>query len=194
MDECNKLKTSFRSIEYPAVVADDNEMAQINKLITKTKALISKDFGEDSPYYKQVDAQCSKPYRKEFHLVMAVLTALYENLREDYESLKEPYTSSLKFEKIIEELNLSDKIYEEIIAEINGTYTDHYFTSMYILIRKLLENLLYDCLKVYYGTQDIDKYYNTTKNQHQGFGTLIDNFNQMIKDTKFKTMIGDFEQ
>jgi len=54
--------------------------------------------------------------------------------------------------------------------------------------------LLYDCLKAYYGGQDVEKYFNTSKSQHQGFGTLIDNFNQMINDTNFKTMVGDIEQ
>ena len=41
---------------------------------------------------------------------------------------------------------------------------------------------------------DVDKYFNTTKGQHQGFGTLIDNFNIMIKETRFKTDVGDVEQ
>jgi len=103
------------------------------------------------------------------------------------------YSEELKFVEIIEEKNISDKIYEEVISEINGTYNDQYFASMYIMVRKLLENLIYDCLKKYYST-DVDKYYNTAKDQHQGFGILIDNFNMMIKETKFKTDVGDVEQ
>jgi len=103
------------------------------------------------------------------------------------------FSYNSKFMKIIEENNLSDKIYEEIVAEINGTYNDHYFTSMYIMVRKLLENLLYDCLKKYYGT-DVNKYFNTAKNQHQGYGTLINNFNKMIEETRFKRDIGNIEK
>ena len=94
---------------------------------------------------------------------------------------------------IIEE-NITDAIYEEVVAEINGTYNDHYFASMYIMVRKLLENLLYDCLKAFYETQDVEKYYNTGKNRHQGYGVLIDNFNQMINDQNFKTMVRDVDQ
>lgn len=193
LEEGNKLKSSFGRMEYPAVVKDDNEMAQINKFMTKSKALISKSFGQESEYYKQLEASSSKPYRKEFHLVLGVLTGLYENLESGYESLRELYATSLKFDKIIE-MELSDNTYEEVIAEINGTYIDYYFASMYIMIRKLLENLLYDCLKAFYGTQDVEKYYNTGKNRHQGYGVLIDNFNQIIKEQIFKTNIGDFEQ
>ena len=169
-------------------------MAQINKFMTKSKVLISKHFGQESEYYKQVEASSSNPYRKECHLVLGVVTGLYENLESGYESLKESYTLSLKYDKIIEEMNLQDAIYEEVIAEINGTYINHYFVSMYIMVRKLLENLLYDCLKAFYGTQDIEKYYNPGKNRHQGYGVLIDSFNQMINDTQFKTIVGDADQ
>lgn len=194
LEEGNKLKSSFDLIEYPAVVKDDNEMAQINKFMTKSKVLISKHFGQESEYYKQVEASSSNPYRKECHLVLGVVTGLYENLESGYESLKESYTLSLKYDKIIEEMNLQDATYEEVIAEINGTYINYYFASMYIMVRKLLENLLYDCLKAFYGTQDIEKYYNPGKNRHQGYGVLIDSFNQMINDTQFKTIVGDVDQ
>ncbi|KKN40748.1 hypothetical protein LCGC14_0730180 [marine sediment metagenome] len=103
------------------------------------------------------------------------------------------HSEEFEFIEIIDEKNISDKSYEEVVAEINGTYNDEYFTSMYIMVRKLLENLLYDCLKKYYNA-DVDKYYNTPKGQHQGFGTLIGNFNDMIRETRFKTDVGDIEQ
>ncbi|KKL25511.1 hypothetical protein LCGC14_2404570 [marine sediment metagenome] len=122
---------------------------------------------------------------------MEDLNVLNDDLKNDYEILIQSFVTSLEFEKIIE-MNLSDEIYQEVIKEINGTYIDHYFASMYIMVRKLLENLLYDCLKKYYDT-DVDKYFNAGKGQHQGFGTLIDNFNITIKETRFKTDIGDFE-
>lgn len=154
-------------------------------------------FGEDSVYYKQIEVHSQggrqgKCGRNELHVIMEDLKVLYDNLKKDYESLEQFFTTSLKFEKIIE-VDLSDNTYEEVIAEINGTYIDHYFASMYIMMRKLLENLLYDCLKVNYGTQDFEKYYNMSKNRHHGYSVLIDNFNQMINDQNFKTNVGDFE-
>ena len=103
------------------------------------------------------------------------------------------HLEEFEFIEIIDEKNITDKSYEEVVAEINGTYNDEYFTSMYIMVRKLLENLLYDCLKKYYST-DVDKYYNTTRGQHQGYGRLIENFSDMIKETRFKTEVGDIEQ
>ena len=63
-----------------------------------------------------------------------------------------------------------------------------------LLRAQKFDNLIYDCLKTFYGTNNVEKYFNTSKNRHQGYGTLIDNFNHMIKEPRFKTNIGDFEQ
>ncbi|MHA1748741.1 MAG: hypothetical protein ACTSYF_08910, partial [Promethearchaeota archaeon] len=67
---------------------------------------------------------------------MEDLRVLYDDFKNDYETLIYSFTTSLKFENIIEE-NITDATYEEVIAEINGTYCDHYFASMYIMVRKL---------------------------------------------------------
>ncbi|MHA1284478.1 MAG: hypothetical protein ACTSQP_18420 [Promethearchaeota archaeon] len=199
LGDYNKLKETFKPMGYIGMLGkDQDEIAKINGLITRAKALVLKYFSEKSIYFKQMELH-SQPVRNgkcgrsELHTVMEDLKILYDNLKKDYESLEQSFTTSLKFKKIIE-MNLSDSTYEEVIAEINGTYIDHYFTSMYIMIRKLLENLLYDCLKAYYGTQDVEKYYNIRKDRHHGYGVLIDNFNQMIKETNFKTNVGDLEQ
>ena len=58
---------------------------------------------------------------------------------------------------------------------------NHYFFSK----RRRLENLLYDCLKKYYGTQDIEMFFNKDKKQHHGFGTLRKNFSKLINDPDF---------
>ena len=65
---------------------------------------------------------------------------------------------------------------------------------MYILIRKLLENLIYDCLKKYYGTSNLDKFFNTSKGKHHGFSTLKLNFNALIQETNFIAMVGNVDQ
>ncbi|MHA1334119.1 MAG: hypothetical protein ACTSPW_00040 [Promethearchaeota archaeon] len=38
--------------------------------------------------------------------------------------------------------------------------------------------------------QDIEKYFNIRKNLHQGYGVLIDNFNNIIHNRNFKIMVG----
>ncbi len=175
------------------VFPDSKEIAKINKMILKAKSLIAKHF-IGTPYHEQVEIYSTSVNKHGIDMVMSVLSTLYENLKEDYESLKKKQSISLKYDKIIEDINITDKIYEEVIAEINGTYYNYFFRSMYIIVRKLLENLLYDCLRAYYGGQNVKKYFNINKSQHQGFGTLIDNFNDMIKETRFKTDVGDVEQ
>ncbi|MHA1489928.1 MAG: hypothetical protein ACTSRI_09750 [Promethearchaeota archaeon] len=196
----NELRLTFKPLGYLGIGmlgANQEEIAKTNGLITRAKALVSRCSGEESIYFTQIELH-SQPVRNgkcgrnELHIVMEDLRVLYENLKNDYESLIQSFTTSLKFDKIIE-IDLLDNTYEEVIKEINGTYIDHYFASMYIMVRKLLENLLYDCLKKYYD-KDGEKYYNTVKGQHQGFGTLKDNFNIMIKETRFKTDVGDVEQ
>ncbi|MHA1248995.1 MAG: hypothetical protein ACTSRP_03285 [Candidatus Helarchaeota archaeon] len=199
LGDYNKLKEKFEPLrELGLLGKDQDEITKINGLIIRAMALVLKHFGEESIYFKQMvlhsqSVHKGKCGRIELHAVMEDLRVLYDNLIKDYESLEQSFTTSLKFEKILE-MNLSDSIYEEVIAEINGTYIDHYFASMYIMVRKLLENLLYDCLKAYYGTQDVEKYYNTRKNRHQGYEALINNFNNMIHDQNFKIMVGDIDQ
>lgn len=194
-EEFEVLKSKFTPLNYPgAIAADQKEIAQINKIITKSLVLVSKYCGEASQYYKRAFKNSSRSGRKNLGLVIEDLRVFYENLKEDYESLEEQNTISLKYDKIILELNILDPIYEEVVAEINGTYNNHYFMSMYIIVRKFLENILYDCLKANYGTQDVKKYYETSKNQHQGYGILISNFNGMINDQNFKKMVGDVDQ
>lgn len=199
LNDYHTFKALFRPMGYPGMLgANDEEISKTNGLITRAKALVSRNFGQESVYLNQMKLH-SQPVRNgrcgrsELHAVMEDLRVLYEDVKNDYETLIESFTTSLKFDNIVE-ANISDSTYEEVIAEINGTYIDHYFASMYIMVRKLLENLLYDCLKGYYGTQDVEKYYNTGKNRHQGYGVLIDNFNGMINDQNFKTMVGDVDQ
>lgn len=103
--------------------------------------------------------------------------------------------TKLKYDLIIEpDIKFEDIVYKKVIDEINGAYKHHYFTSMYILIRKLLENLIYDCLKSYYKKENINKFYDEKRNQHHGFGKLLKNFNLMIKEHRFKIIANTFDQ
>ncbi|MFX1376016.1 MAG: hypothetical protein ACFFA0_09410 [Promethearchaeota archaeon] len=49
-------------------------------------------------------------YRKEFYFVYGVVQGIYENLESGYETLEKFDTISLKYDKIIEELNSQDSI------------------------------------------------------------------------------------
>jgi hypothetical protein len=63
---------------------------------------------------------------------------------------------------------------------------------MYILIRKLLENLVLDSLRLFYGTNEVEKYYD--KGKFLGFNRLRINFQTMINETDFIQKVGTVDQ
>ncbi len=178
------------------IMKDASETMNLQRLLTRAIAVTNRVVDEDSVYSSIIDNALGRStnVKEQVKYVVSSLEGLVEDLKKDFIDISETKPISLKFDSIIEDIELEDPKYKEIISEINGTYQDYYFTSMYILIRKLLENLLYDCLKSYYGTTDIDKYYNTGQDRHHGFGTLISNFNGMINTPDFKRDVGDVEQ
>jgi len=102
---------------------------------------------------------------------------------------------SLKFDHIIDlDIQFNSNIYDEIRDEINGCYRKCYFAAMYILIRKLLENLLIDCLRNYYKEAHLNKYYDENNRRFLIFEILKKNFNSMIKENDFKQKIGIVQQ
>ena len=101
----------------------------------------------------------------------------------------------LKFKRIIEmDIKFEEQIYQDLLIEINGAYRHYYFASMYILIRKLLENLLIDCLRNYYKEQNISKYFSTGKSRFHGFEKLKENFNAMKEEESFIRKVGTVDQ
>lgn len=84
--------------------------------------------------------------------------------------------------------------YKEIIADINNAYRKGFFNCVYILIRKLLENLLIDCLRKYYTMQKVEKFFDDDKNKFLPFSELRINFNKMINDKDFKASVGQVQQ
>lgn len=194
INEYNQHIKIYGDIPYP--LRDAEEERKVKKILTKAQAVANRAVIKESPYSKAIekDMNGDNPIKGKLTLVIGSLAGLFEDLKKDYVDISETTPISLKYELIIEDIELGDEKYQEIINEINGTYQDYYFTSMYVLIRKLLENLIYDCLKSYYGTINVNKYYNTGKDRHHGFGTLITNFNEMINDSDFKRDIGDVEQ
>ena len=99
LKDYDKLKTTFEPLGYPGLLGkDQDELAKINGLITKIKALISSNFSEESPFYKQVEihskgrkGMCG---RNELSMVIADLKVLNDSIiqkskvREEFKRLK----------------------------------------------------------------------------------------------------------
>jgi len=101
----------------------------------------------------------------------------------------------LKFDRIVERnVKFSEDLYNAIIREINTTYLHYCFTAMYILIRKLLENLVLDSLRLFYGSSGSEKYFNSNKGKSLGFSSLRKNFQTMINETDFIQMVNTIDQ
>ena len=101
----------------------------------------------------------------------------------------------LKFDRIIERsIKFSEDSYNAIIREINTSYIHYCFTGMYILVRKLLENLVLDSLRLFYGTTGSDKYYNSNEGKFLGFNRLRKNFQLMINETDFIQRVDTVDQ
>jgi len=101
----------------------------------------------------------------------------------------------LKFDRIVErDIKFSEDTYNAIIREINITYLHYCFTAMYILVRKLLENLVLDSLRLFYGPSGSDKYYNSNKRKFLGFSRLRKNFQTMINETEFIQNVHTIDQ
>jgi len=102
---------------------------------------------------------------------------------------------TLKYDRIIERnIIFKDNRYNEIISEINGTYRKKYFTAMYILIRKLLENLMIDCLRNNYSIKQPNKYFNKDIKQFHVFEILKKNFNAMKDEEDFIRKVSKIDQ
>ena len=179
---------------YMAFVSDP---ALATQLISKSKLIIIELDGSDSKFISDIEDIRNKydTFRyNSFQEIKGIIEGFLDLIKKKL-ILKEKLEGNLlKYKKIIEEIDLGNEIYTDIIDEINNTYKSGFFTSMYILIRKLLENLIYDCLKKYYDTANIDKFFNTSKNQHHGFSTLRLNFNELIQESNFIAMVDNVDQ
>ncbi|MEE9377458.1 MAG: hypothetical protein V3V33_05435 [Candidatus Lokiarchaeia archaeon] len=100
-----------------------------------------------------------------------------------------------KYENLIDQKILYnyDK-YQKEMREINGTYKNGYFISMYILLRKLLENLLIDCLRSFYEFKEKNKFFNSDTGKFLNFEKLKDNFSEMINNQAFIQNVGQVPQ
>lgn len=87
--------------------------------------------------------------------------------------------------KFISLPNYPDNFYKKLIEEINFQYRTNHPMSLSVLIRKLFENLIIDILRKRYGTQDLPKYYDTSKRRFHDFSTLLINLQSNVNDFYF---------
>lgn len=78
--------------------------------------------------------------------------------------------------------NLPSPFFRKLIDEINNVYSSNLFTSTYVCLRKLFENLVIELLRAKYGTSRIDLYYWAAKGRFHDFGVLIENLEQNVGD------------
>jgi len=113
-------------------------------------------------------------------------TEMKENKIED--------VNNLKFQTIIDSKITFENDYKDIVNEINLAYKSGFFDCVYILVRKLLENLLIDCLREYYTMNNVERFYNDDRSRFLTLGNLRLNFNEMIHDKRFKASVGHVPQ
>lgn len=85
---------------------------------------------------------------------------------------------------LIESKYFQDKFYVDIVREINAAYQCGLPSATWILLRKILENLLIDCLRAKYSTVRLDLFYRTDRRRFQDFSKLLGNFKDNLDDFK----------
>lgn len=84
--------------------------------------------------------------------------------------------------KLLNVGNYSDDFYEDLQTEINKAYNYGLYSSVFVLVRKLFENLVIDLLRKKYGMENIDLFFNPSKNRFHNFSTLIENLEEKQLD------------
>jgi hypothetical protein len=84
--------------------------------------------------------------------------------------------------RMIDVDSFPDDFYRELVHLINKAYGAEVFGAVPILVRKLLENLLVDILRLYYGMRDITIFFDKGHGRFHDFGTLIDNTETRLHD------------
>lgn len=69
--------------------------------------------------------------------------------------------------------SFSDQLYNRLISAINQAYSYNIPTGVFVLSRKMIENLIIDILRKKFTT-DVGKYYNTSKKRFLDFSELLE--------------------
>jgi predicted house-cleaning noncanonical NTP pyrophosphatase (MazG superfamily) len=83
-------------------------------------------------------------------------------------------------------LEAEEELYKKLIKEINLAYKNELFTAVFILSRKLIENLLIDILRKKYpiNSEGLSIYYNARKGAFKNFSDLLEEFKNRKNDFK----------
>lgn len=74
--------------------------------------------------------------------------------------------------------------YQEVVTEINRCYNTGSYSSATIMVRKLVENLIIDILRMEYGDDEPEKYFNTDTGRLHNLSTLINNLEESTNALK----------
>lgn len=88
--------------------------------------------------------------------------------------------------------NLPSEFFRELINEINIAYSYQLYTSAYVCLRKLFENLIIELLRREFGTTELSIYYWSEKGRFHHFSKLIENFESRVSD--FRPHTSSFDQ
>lgn len=80
--------------------------------------------------------------------------------------------------------NLPNDFYRKLIGELNTAYSHQLYTSTYMCLRKLFENLIIDLLRKKFGTgaNVLCLYYWADKGRFTDFSVLIENLENKVAD------------
>ena len=87
---------------------------------------------------------------------------------------------------------LPSPFFRKLINEINDVYSANLYTSTWVCLRKLFENLLIEVLRSRYGTSNINLYYWPERRRFHDFSVLIENLSQNVSD--FTSYTSQFDQ
>ena len=95
--------------------------------------------------------------------------------------------------------NLPNEFYKELIKEINNAYSNQLYTSTYMCLRKLFENLIIELLRKKFGAgpNALNLYYWADKGRFADFSVLIENLENEVAEyhaytTSFDQTFFDF--
>jgi hypothetical protein len=75
-----------------------------------------------------------------------------------------------------------DDFYSELVHLINKAYQAGAYGAVPILIRKLMENLLVDILRSYYGMRDVTMFFDKGRGRFHDFGMLLEKASERLND------------
>jgi hypothetical protein len=71
--------------------------------------------------------------------------------------------------------------FTQLSGEINNAHSWHLYTSTYMCLRKLIENLVIELLRKKFDTADLDMYYRAKQHRFHDFSLLIKNLENEIR-------------